>query len=282
MKKILVPFDYSEASVNAAEYAIGIGKFFDAKLVLFHVYQLPVVTAEASFIQYPLDELHKENVVMLKKERSRLQNKLANDLPIDVVVRSGFPGSNIIEEAEKQGADMIVMGITGRNKLGEVLIGSTAVFTARNSEIPVLIVPSEVKYKKIRKIAFACDYDHTEEGGIIEHVELYRFLFDAQLDIVNVYDEDKEPTLEKAISGLTVENTLSHVPHKTFFVHNDDASEGLEDYLEKHKPDLLIVVPKKHNLFEKMFRESMTRHLAYHAHIPVLALHRKDKQDQEI
>jgi nucleotide-binding universal stress UspA family protein len=263
--------------VNAAEYAVGLAKFFDAKLVLFHVYQLPVVTAEASFIQYPLDELHKENLVMLKKERTKLQNKLANELPIDVVVRSGFPGSNITEEAENQKADLVVMGITGRNKLGEVLIGSTAVYTARNSEIPVLIVPHGVKYKKIHKMAFACDYDHTEEGGILEHVELYRFLFDAELDVVNVYDEDKEPTLEKAISGLTIENTLSHVPHKTFFVNSEDPGEGLDDYLDKHKPDLVVMVPKKHNLFEKLFKESMTHHLAYHAHIPVLALHKKER-----
>ncbi len=281
MKKILVPFDYSEASANAAEYAVSLGKFFDAKLVLFHVYQLPVVTAEASFIQYPLDELHKENLIMLKKERSKLQNRFANDLPIDVVVKSGFPGSNITEEAENQNADLIIMGITGRNKMGEVLIGSTAVFTARNSKTPVLIVPEGVKYKKIKKIAFACDFDHTEEGGIIETVELYRFLFDAELDIVNVYDENKEPTLENAISGLTVENTLSHVPHKTFFVNNDDPSDGLENYLDKHKPDLLIVVPKRHNLFEKIFRESMTKHLAYHAHIPVLTIHRKEKHKEE-
>lgn len=272
MKKILVPFDYTDVSRNSASYAVELGKFFDAKLVLFHSFQLPVVTAEASFIQYPIDEMYRENLEMLKKERAKLQRSGAMDLPIDCVIKAGFPGGNILDEAKTQNADMIVMGITGRNKLGQVLIGSNALYTAKNSEVPVMIVPADARYKKIRKIAFACDYDHTEEGTLLEDIQHLRFIFDAELDIVNVYDETKEPTLEKAITGLTVENNLSHTAHKTFYINNDDAAEGLDEYISGHKPDLIVVVPKKHKLFETLFRESITKHLAFHSHIPILTL----------
>jgi nucleotide-binding universal stress UspA family protein len=272
MKKILVPFDFTDVSRNSAAYAAGLGKFFDAKLVLFHSFQLPVVTAEASFIQYPVDEMYKENLELLKKERSKLQRAGAMDLPIDCVVKAGLPGSNIIDEAIVQHADLIVMGITGRNKLGEVLVGSNAVYTARNSEVPVLIVPEEAKYSKIKKIAFACDFDHTEEGTLLEDIQHLRFIFDAELDVVNIYDETKEPSLEKAITGLSVENNLSHTAHKTFFINSDDPAEGLEEYLDHHKPDLMVIVPRKHNIVEGLFKESMTKHMAFHSHIPLLTM----------
>ncbi|MBC7864851.1 MAG: universal stress protein [Bacteroidia bacterium] len=277
MKKIFVPTDFSAPSLNAARYATDLAMFLDAKMVLFHSFQLPLVTGEVGFIQFPYEEISRDSLELLKKERFKLQKGKAMELAIDCVVKSGFAGNEIVEESKAQLADMIVMGITGRNKAGEIFIGSNSVYVARHSTIPVLIVPENVSFKKIKKIAFACDFDHTENSGLIENVKLYQFMFDAELDIVNVYEENKTPVLEKAISGLSVENSLQHTEHNMFFINNSNPSEGLEDYLEKNKPDLLITAPKKHNLIEKIFKENTTKKLAYHANIPLLTLNQIHK-----
>jgi nucleotide-binding universal stress UspA family protein len=275
MKNIFVPFDFSEPARNAAEYAVQLAMFFDAKMTLFHSFQLPVVTGEASFIQYPYDELYNENLTLLKKARAKLQKGIAKDVPIDCIVKNGFAGSNIVDESAAGKFNLVVMGITEKNKMGELLIGSNSVYVARHSEVPVLIVPEDVKYKKIRKIAFACDYEETEEGGLLDDVRLWQFVFEAELDVVNVYDESKVPTLEKATTGLAVENTLSNTSHHTHFIQNENPAEGLQEYLSTYNPDLLIVVPKKHSIFNSLFHESITKSLAFHAHLPILALHQK-------
>jgi nucleotide-binding universal stress UspA family protein len=272
MKKIFVPIDFSDASLNAARYAVDLAMFLDAKMVLFHSFQYPLVTGEAGFVQFPYEEINRDSLEALKKERFKLQKGKAMELPIDCIVKAGFAGNEIVDESAAQQADLIVMGITGRNKAGEIFIGSNSVHVARHSNIPVLIIPEKVSYKKIKKIAFACDYDHTENSGLIENVKLYQFMFDAELDIVNVYEESKSPSLEKAISGLSVENSLQYTEHNTFFINNPNPSEGLANYLEKNKPDLLITAPKKHTLFEKIFKENTTKKLAYHSNIPVLTI----------
>jgi hypothetical protein len=44
-------------------------------------------------------------------------------------------------------------------------------------------------------------------------------------------------------------------------------------YADKIQADLILTVPRKHGLFEGLFRRSRTAKLAFHTHIPMLAIH---------
>jgi nucleotide-binding universal stress UspA family protein len=49
--------------------------------------------------------------------------------------------------------------------------------------------------------------------------------------------------------------------------------EGLNEYAEKFNIELLIVIPQKHNIIEKIFSGSHTRELLFHGEVPVLVMH---------
>jgi len=49
--------------------------------------------------------------------------------------------------------------------------------------------------------------------------------------------------------------------------------KGITDFAEQQKIDLLITVPKKHNLLSKLFQHSHSKRLVLQAHVPVLSIH---------
>ena len=61
MKTILVPIDYSDNSFNALHYAVNIAEHFKAKVVLYHVFEVPVTTTEMPVIIMSPEELESIN-----------------------------------------------------------------------------------------------------------------------------------------------------------------------------------------------------------------------------
>lgn len=57
------------------------------------------------------------------------------------------------------------------------------------------------------------------------------------------------------------------------FLNNKDVEEGLTGFAEKNNLDLLIIVPKKHNIFDKLFHKSHTKKLMLETHVPVMSVH---------
>ena len=57
------------------------------------------------------------------------------------------------------------------------------------------------------------------------------------------------------------------------YIDDPDIEEGINAFAETHGIELLITIPKKHKLLDKIFQRSHTRELAMHAHVPILAIH---------
>jgi len=70
-----------------------------------------------------------------------------------------------------------------------------------------------------------------------------------------------------------VEKKLENVNHKTTHITGNDITAELEDYFNTFHTDLILVSPKKHNIFYNLFHNSITKGLAFHSHTPLLAIH---------
>jgi nucleotide-binding universal stress UspA family protein len=49
--------------------------------------------------------------------------------------------------------------------------------------------------------------------------------------------------------------------------------EGINEFAEKNNIDLLITIPKKHGLFDNLFKHSSTKELITQSHVPVMCVH---------
>lgn len=141
IKTILFATDFSECSDEAFSFAITLTRRFQARLVLLHVISEPVDLRGFYVPHISFDTLEAEITASARKmldDFCRLHLKTDDIFQADVV--SGIPFEEIITRAEKERADMIVLGTHGRSGLDHLLFGSTAEKVVRKSPIPVLTI----------------------------------------------------------------------------------------------------------------------------------------------
>lgn len=142
---ILVATDFSEAAEAAVEHAADLAKHFDAKLVLVHAYNVEIPIASPAMAGgYVLPEGFFESISKQASSQTEDAAKALSDKGIDAIgVALDRPASQAItEEAERRGADLIVMGTRGLTGLKHVALGSVADRVVRTAPCPVLTVPS--------------------------------------------------------------------------------------------------------------------------------------------
>lgn len=132
MLKILFPTDYSACSRAALGYAISLASESSGEILILHVVEpaSPYLSPEPDTESNPLREKFLEYLQAL------LSSKPQVTFEHRTVVAS--PVSAIVETAEVETVDLIVMGTTGRTGVKRLVLGSVAEEVVRRAPCPVL------------------------------------------------------------------------------------------------------------------------------------------------
>lgn len=136
-RKIIVAADGSNHSIRATEHAAAI-----ATLTKDTVVEIVVVM---DFAKVKSEFLHSQSPENLELEqRKKLFPVEAilkrNNINYQLTMLHGEPGPTIVEYANKQACDMVIIGSRGLNTLQEMVLGSVSHKVAKRVECPVLIV----------------------------------------------------------------------------------------------------------------------------------------------
>ena len=142
VSKVLVGIDGSNHSLRAAEYAMEISIKYMAKLIAVTVAYLPaksrVSQQEAIEVGAGLSEMEKAKTWFESFTQRARQNKI--ELRTELVNSQRPVDYVILEYAEKEGIDLIVIGTRGRTGLSKIVLGSVASGIVSYSHSPVLVV----------------------------------------------------------------------------------------------------------------------------------------------
>ncbi|ELY57505.1 universal stress protein [Natronolimnohabitans innermongolicus] len=138
--RVLVPFDDSEPAHDALEYAIDL--FPDGEFVALTVVDttaLPFIpnSADDEESRAALDEVFEDVDEQLTVPETIARER---DVPLETRTRIGSPAQEIIEFAENESIDHVVMGSRGRSGVRRILLGSVAEVVVRHSAVPVTVV----------------------------------------------------------------------------------------------------------------------------------------------
>lgn len=142
-RKILFPTDFSTLGQATLEMATSLARDRGAKLLIVHVEEPPVAYGGGE-LYYGINE----------PDRNELQRMLSKVVPADAAVAYehrlvlGSPATAIVDLAEREGVEMIVMPTHGRTGVFRLLMGSVAEEVVRKAKCPVLTVKAVAQPKR--------------------------------------------------------------------------------------------------------------------------------------
>ncbi|KGX91913.1 universal stress protein [Pontibacillus marinus] len=136
VSKIVIAFDGTEGSLEALDYAAKLGNPQETEMTVVHVVKdTKVDSPNQGAGLYPI--INESNDPAIAQARSRLRE---NNLSANFLVLEGKPAKKICEYAERQNADVIVIGSRGVSGYKRFMIGSISEKVAKEAEVPVFIV----------------------------------------------------------------------------------------------------------------------------------------------
>jgi nucleotide-binding universal stress UspA family protein len=274
MKTFLVPTDFSEASKNAIEYAVEMAKATGTKIILFHAYHVPPTAIDATIVIPSPAELEEGNRKRLQDLRSEIYTRQENTvLTIECICEYGFAVDEIIRYAQKSEADLIIMGMQGAGWMAEKIFGSITTAVIRQCPVPVLSVGKEQRFHNPEKIVLAYDYKPVRTG-ILNPLLALTERFASKLFILNV-SPDREQTKEHisdTFKNVQLDSIFEDTAHTFHYRTNEDLIEAIDRFAKMQQAQLVVMIPREHAFWQKLFKEPATKRAAFHLSVPVLSI----------
>lgn len=143
MKTILVPLDFSPASLEVTREARKLARLIGAQLVLLHVVEPPSALRDLLPVGDKIaPELFLEARRLAATRLEHWRRQLRRSLPeTSVLTATGEPVSVIVAEAGRLRASYIVLGSHGHSSVYDMLIGSVAKGVQTRAPCPVVVIP---------------------------------------------------------------------------------------------------------------------------------------------
>lgn len=272
IQKILVLTDLSAASVSLLHYGVGLSLHLNAQLWVQHVYYIPPTVAGEVFVPEEVMQNYEQNVY-------RGFDHLKAEIPALSEQNGSFVASygDLLTEAnrliDEEGIDLLLVGNRGAGFLTNIL-GSNTIKSIQQAHCPVLSVPAETVFRPFRRMALALDLKKTSAALIGQAADIAK-IFGARVDLVHVSEAPVPVDIQQLTRSL--EQALETVPHQFYSVHSLDVESGIARHLEGKNNDLLLLFPRAHSLFDRIFQKSITRKAAYQEKVPLLTL--KDRAE---
>jgi nucleotide-binding universal stress UspA family protein len=276
MNNFIVPIDFSEASKNAARYAAHIANgVSDAHLILYNVFQ----TLEYGSDSSPLgtDETEDESrktIVDIALESVRTELTAITGVRISIVSEQSNRFLDSLEAyVLNNDIQFIVMGTTGSTRLGEMLMGGNTLNIVKRRIVPVIIVPPDAVSISAKNVLLLTDFKDTQYTVPIHSVKSVLDLFKPRLHIVNV-DQDHyiQITEEYKAERAKLEASLAVYSPDFYFIRLFDFMDAINQFVADNDIDLILTFPRKHSFLSNVFKTTNTVKLAYHSHVPIVAI----------
>jgi nucleotide-binding universal stress UspA family protein len=275
LQKILVPVDFSETGMLALEHAGHMAGLAKADLILLHV--LP---ANEYHFEIPEPELHIQSYDRVNAIVEERLNEAVDSLRErhGVKARSlsarGSVTREIIELANEEQVDLIVMGTHGAKGFEELFIGSNAHKVVSVAKCPVITVQTHVTRIGFTNIVLPIDRSaHSREK--VNIALRFADLYDAKIHILGLLENSEEHENDK------LQIVLDQVQHaveqaKLRFSRQTVKGTNLAYEAMRFGPqvnaDLIVIMTEQESTLTGVFLGPRAKQIVNHSRIPVMSI----------
>ena len=300
IRTILVPLDFSEASIRALKDTIGLAEKFESAIHLVHVQPTDELTAVARAGHFMLDCA--DAIALMQDRLAEIQvEKHTPFWPDNCHVLAGRPYEEVCKLARELEADLIVLPTRGYSGLKHIVLGSTAERIVRFAPCPVLVLHG-AKYRaaapgpaanpeafRVRKILVPVDFSKASLAGVRYAARLARStgaalrLLHIVFPFAQVFGIDRVGASSKSVievatavakeemTALTRMKFLRGVTYETE-IRVGSAIDLISGESSRPEIDLLVTSTHGRTGFKRALLGSVAEHIVRYSECPVVAV----------
>lgn len=275
-KAILFPTEFSNQAPNIFHYVLELAKRFDAKIIALNAIKKPdtkIVVKEdrTKKAKLAMDKL----LAFTKKHRGEIYQHIE----ITHLVIDDFPCPAILQVAQTENVNLIVMGMSAKSSLLGELFGSVAFEVLNKSDCPVLAIPTNWEYNWFHKILYATEFSF-RDIGVLNQLQNMATIFNGVIDCLHVVEEGKSESNAlvnmQLLAEIYQDEKMEH-----FLVEKGTLVEEINKYLANENAGIVVMLAKKKRLLERLFGIRRTKEVAQKVKIPLLVFKEDAYDNQE-
>ena len=255
-KRILVGVDFSDGSDTAVAWAMDLASERGANVVLTYVADAPAQRDNFA----PGQEYQSFLATELARDREKLADLVARSrkrgVEVSPSIVGGIPAQGVLDASEELGADLIVLGTSGRGRIKRLFVGSVAERVGRASMSSVLIArPNRAGGSYRNRVVVATDFSPYAERAL--HAALEVVALGGAVELFHTWDfpaaagqyfgKPDSPVHRAIADAIATQGRDLVAKHPsgratiTFEHANQPARDGILQRLEQAPADLVVV-----------------------------------------
>jgi nucleotide-binding universal stress UspA family protein len=277
MKSILIPVDFSAASRNTLHYIADFSHDFHVEeILLLKVYHVPLLSQllpSPDMLQLGVAEMaesHREAEIKFQALVEEFKLRIKKTVTVNAI----FVTDKLLPAVSRIGklheSELIVIGNALDDDPNNIL-KEQMVPIARQSVVPVLLIPSGVTYHKLERVLLPTSFENLERLKSFKKLCKSQAWLKADIIVLNVdamhrHDEIAED--DNQVLDKYLDNFQYHIEYS----YGSDVAKDILKSAQEHQIQVILALPGRHSFFHNLTSESVTKSFALDAHFPVLLL----------
>ncbi len=280
IKNILVPIDFSPASLVALEHAKYVAKETKAVLNLLHVHETPNFSSSLKKLLFKSDDDQQIVENSVDQDLKEIAAGLPSDLAHNVMIRKASSKiyKEIIEAAREIRADLILIGTHGSTITDSFVGGSNTFRVACLSQCPVISVHSDSGNRGIKNIVLPLDNSRETREKVDDAIAIAK-LFKSTIHLTTVsvsHDEVVKNRLMRVTEQVKNYIEEDKIEVITNYFVGENITELTLRYANKISADLIVIMTEQESNFSGIFMGPTSQQMINHSYIPVMSIRPKD------
>jgi hypothetical protein len=246
-----------------------------ARVLLLNIYGFPGSMTGDAIAVAAMGEIIDHDTTLLEEEYKWVQERYPS-LAIDTEMVTGIFQEELSKSVIESNAVLVVMGAHG-NYTNLLAWDANVINSFIDLPVPMLVIPAQVQFRPVNKIAFACNYYRKNLQVPVSVIrKLVRFT-GASLYVINVMAPNEVITEEAVHNKDVLKESLADLNPVYYEPEFANVIKAIDNFTEEENIDLLLVIPTRHGIWYNIFQKTHTKGLVYLNHIPILSVRQQEE-----
>ncbi len=275
VNRILIPTDFSETGLLAIEHGTFMAKLFRAELHLLHVLEVNEYSFDIPEPILRFSNLEAVQGIAAKKMEDTAEGiyKESGIKPV-ALCTTGKIAREVVDYADENKIDLIIMGTHGASGFEEYFIGSNAHKIVNQANCPVISVQTHAKKLGFTNIVLPIDdaiHSRQKVDYAIELAKKYTSKIHI-LGLLETTEDNEEGKFNIKIDAVEEAIKKAGLPLSRKIIKGDHLAAEALKYSKEINADLIVIMTDHESKLTGMYMGPFAKQIVNHSRIPVMSI----------